>query len=663
MLYEVKLSNGHSIKTTAKHKFLRADGLWVECNTLHGGDYLLEQQPVLLHDLVGLSDEASLLGWQQGARRWMRTLVGFLYCYWQDYRQCGEQLRWGEGTYLDVVQQLADGLPHKTHNGSRKDGVESEHIGSLSQFLRHLSILGAHVGAEVLRCSSEENCNDDISSELFLMIHSIAEQSRGSISLDELVRILASRVQAFDNLISLGESLGTGGQLSASVVGDNPFINPFSCSHNHHNKVQVKSIEACGEDVFYDLFVPFTNAYTAAGVYHHNSGKSWNVARILVHLAHHTPLRVVCAREFQNSIDESVHKLLADQIRYFGLPFTIDKYRIYNDIGSEFIFKGLSKQDAAAIKSLEAADILWVEEAQNVSDASWENSIPTIRKDGSEIWVTFNPNLETDATYRRFVLNPPPGADIAEVNFNDNPWFPDVLEQERLLLKQTDPVAYRHVWLGKPKTFSEGSYFRRELEYLTNEGRICSVPYDPSKPVWVWFDIAHAASGKSDPHACWFTQADGSGFNVIDYWEDNNSSWIEIARDVLPGKKYTYASIDMPHDAGRVNSQTKQTDADVLRGFGYKVNVRERTKSLEADMTAVRQVLPKCRFDAEKCKTGLAALRNHRQELDEKSGLWSFKHDWTSHAVSGFRSFALGHDDMRVSPVVMGTRRISLMGM
>jgi phage terminase large subunit len=166
---------------------------------------------------------------------------------------------------------------------------------------------------------------------------------------------------------------------------------------------------------------------------------------------------VLCARELQNSITDSVHKLLCDQIDRLGLAqyFDITANSIRGRFtGSEFLFKGL-RHNVNEIKSTEGIDICWVEEAQRVSEASWEILIPTIRKPGSEIWITFNPFDEDDPTYQRFIVNPPDGAVVAQVNYDQNPFFPDVLRAEMEYMKRVDYEAYEHVWLGKPKGRSD----------------------------------------------------------------------------------------------------------------------------------------------------------------------------------------------------------------
>lgn len=375
-----------------------------------------------------------------------------------------------------------------------------------------------------------------------------------------------------------------------------------------------------------------------------DGAKSWSFAEVLLHLAARKPLRIVCAREFQNSIDESVKFLLEKKIKQDKLPFIIEKYRIYRKFPdgteSEFIFKGLSKQDAAAIKSLEGADIVWVEEAQNVSEASWKNLIPTVRKDGSEIWVSFNPDIEDAPTYHRFVTNPPPDTLSVLVNCFDNPWQSKVLTPEREHMKRTDPAAYDNIWLGKPKKFSEGAYFRVQIEALEKAGRIGDVPHDPSRPVWTFWDL-----GWDDSTAVWFVQVTDTGvYHVIDYLELSNVDLPKIVKDEFIGERshYNFAAHYIPHDGGHGNRQTGKTDKQILEGAGLKnVEVMERTDNKDNDVNNIRLTIPLCRFDKAKTQPGMAALRGYRQEKDPKTGLWRFKHDWSSHGTDAFRGFSV----------------------
>lgn len=167
--------------------------------------------------------------------------------------------------------------------------------------------------------------------------------------------------------------------------------------------------------------------------------------------------RVLCARELQTSITDSVHRLLCDQIKLLRLPgYTVTQREIAHANGSLFLFEGL-RHNVTKIKSMEGVDVCWVEEAEAVSDESWKVLIPTIRKDGSEIWLTWNPRYATDPTYKRFKENPPPDCVRLEVSSDDNPWLPAVLEREREYLYRVDPEAAAHVWGGKLAVKSKAS--------------------------------------------------------------------------------------------------------------------------------------------------------------------------------------------------------------
>jgi phage terminase large subunit len=174
---------------------------------------------------------------------------------------------------------------------------------------------------------------------------------------------------------------------------------------------------------------------------------------------------VLCTREIQNSIKDSVHKLLKDQINEMGLNdyFIVTRDEIRSKIGSEFIFKGL-RHNIQEIKSTEGIDICWVEEAQSVSKESWDLLIPTIRKEGSEIWVSFNPHFVEDETYQRFVVNPPPNAIVVKVNYYDNPFFPDVLREEMEYLKKIDYNYYKHIWEGECLVYDDKQVFKDKFE-------------------------------------------------------------------------------------------------------------------------------------------------------------------------------------------------------
>ena len=194
-----------------------------------------------------------------------------------------------------------------------------------------------------------------------------------------------------------------------------------------------------------------------------DSSKSWSFARTMIARAYAEKLRIMCGREIQKSIKDSVHKLLSDQIENLCLSpwFNVTQTAITSTKGSEILFVGLQEIIVRNVKSIEGIDIMWVEEAENVSDTSWSIIIPTIRRPGSEIWVSFNPDLETDPTYQRFVLNTPPGARVVgPLTWQDNPWPSEVLIPEREYDYRVDPESAEHIWGGKCRTNSDAQVLK-----------------------------------------------------------------------------------------------------------------------------------------------------------------------------------------------------------
>lgn len=191
------------------------------------------------------------------------------------------------------------------------------------------------------------------------------------------------------------------------------------------------------------------------------AAKSWSIARVLLVQGHDAPLRVLCCREIQGSIRESAYRLLADQIVMLGLDdfYEVQADRIIGKNGTVFYFEGL-RYNASKIRSYEGVDIVWVEEAQSVSELSWETLLPTIRKPGSRFFISFNPMTKADPVLLRFVENPPPGCIVKKVSYRDNPYLSPEAEAERQWLEKTDPDAYRHVWEGFPREVSDALILR-----------------------------------------------------------------------------------------------------------------------------------------------------------------------------------------------------------
>lgn len=367
--------------------------------------------------------------------------------------------------------------------------------------------------------------------------------------------------------------------------------------------------------------------------------KSWNVARWLVLEAVRRQIRVLCTRETQKSISDSVHKLLTDQISLLGLQgsYRIERSKLYTTTGSEFIFAGL-KHDPGALKSYEAVDICWVEEAQNVTARSWDVLIPTIRKPGSQIIVTFNPDLESDATYQRFVKNPPPNAKVVKIGWEDNPWFPDVLRQEMEHCKATDIDAYHHIWGGNCVNILKGAVYAAQLREVDAQGRVTRVPYDPTRPVNTFWDL-----GVDDSTTVWFVQAFPMGeYRLIDYLEGSGEGLPYYLKE-LQQKGYVYGTHYLPHDGRARQLGTGKSIEELMRIAGMRVQIVPKL-SVADGINAARTIFPNCWFDGEKCKDGLQALRHYRYGEKEELGVKTKEpvHDWASHGSDAFRYFAVG---------------------
>lgn len=185
-----------------------------------------------------------------------------------------------------------------------------------------------------------------------------------------------------------------------------------------------------------------------------SSSKSWDAAGFAIFLAANYRVRFLCARQFQNKIEESVYTLLRTQIERFGLrqEFRIlDNKIIHLETGSEFLFYGLWRH-IDEIKSLEGVDVCWIEEAHNLLEEQWEILEPTIRKEGSQFWIIFNPRLATDFVYQRFVLNPPPNTVVRKINYDENQFLSRTMLDVIAAAKAEDEESYRHVYLGEPLT-------------------------------------------------------------------------------------------------------------------------------------------------------------------------------------------------------------------
>lgn len=384
------------------------------------------------------------------------------------------------------------------------------------------------------------------------------------------------------------------------------------------------------------LFTParYKVAYGGRG-----SAKSWGFARALLVVGRANKEKILCAREIQNSIKESVHALLRNQIELLGFSdfYTITNNSIVGKNGTEFIFAGL-RHNIDSIKSVEGITKVWIEEAHLVSKTSWDKLIPTIRADNSEIWITFNPELEDDETYKRFVLEPPASAKILKMNWQDNPWFTQVLIDEKDALKAKNYDEYLHIYEGHCKQALEGAVYADELRKAREENRICSIPYISTQTVDVYFDLGH-----SDATAIWFAQSVGHEFRYIDYYE-NQFKKIQHYIEEMQARRYIFGRIILPHDAEYETLNAERTTAQIVRSSfpNATVIVLPRLGIVDG-IDAARTIFNQCWFDERKCADGLHALRHYKYDKDPDTGKTSKTplHDWSSHGADAFRYSAI----------------------
>jgi len=392
------------------------------------------------------------------------------------------------------------------------------------------------------------------------------------------------------------------------------------------------------------------------------SSKSWDIARALLILGSHLPLFIVCARETQKSIKDSVHKLLSDQIEKLNFHERFEngkiipaKYKVLDteirgDNGTTFVFIGLNNM--TAIKSMEGIDVLWVTEAQHVSKTKWTVLLPTVRRDapfgpfkqGSEIWIDFNPELSSDDTYQMFVVDPPEGAIVIEINYKDNPFFPDILRKQMEAMRKSDRDEYMTVWMGKTRKVLAGAIFAKELEAGITGNRIGPhIKYMPDKPVILTFDL-----GDSDVTAMWVWQQIGNEHNCIDYEEESGQEighFLRLAQE----RKYIIKGVWLPHDAEQKHQAARPLRANTIEKQAKAMFPQTGVVKIVPNTTNVTQIsvtralFPRVNINDNVCSRGVMCLQHFKFEVNPHTKERSSQpvHNWASHGAKGFMYYAV----------------------
>jgi len=396
-------------------------------------------------------------------------------------------------------------------------------------------------------------------------------------------------------------------------------------------------------DEFFDFytskpFEPFLEPARYKGAYGGRaSGKTHFFGGLGVEQCYRQSRRMVCIREVQKDLRDSSMQVMMDKIQDHGLTDFFQKVQgeIRGTNGSLIIFKGMTDFTADGIKSLEGFDIAWVTEAQTLSQRSLDLLRPTIRKDDSELWFDWNPESEFDPVDVFFRGEHPPGnAIIKRVNWSENPWLPDVMLHEMEEDRRADPAKAAHIWDGEYQQAPTGSYYSALIAQALSDDRIGFVPHEMAAEVHVSFDL-----GVGQNQSLWFAQFIGQELRVIDYLqgddEAGNEGYSWFARK-MKEQPYTYGKIYFPHD-GRVREATGKSRAETMESLGFVVEILPMLPIADG-IDAVKRTFPKIRMDSKRCGEGLAALKNYRENWDEKlkRSNGAFK-DWTNHAADSFR--------------------------
>jgi phage terminase large subunit len=351
--------------------------------------------------------------------------------------------------------------------------------------------------------------------------------------------------------------------------------------------------------------------------------------------------QILCGRQFMNSLaDSSLEEI---KLAILEEPWLLDAF----EIGEKFVrtksgriyytFVGLDR-NIDSVKSKARILLAWVDEADPVTEEAWAKLVPTLREEDSELWVTWNPERKHSATHKRFREAPPDGrTKIVEINWRDNPWFPERLERTRLKDKADRPDQYDHVWEGDFATVTEGAYFAAALSQARAEGRIGNVAADPLMTFRAIWDIG-GTGAKADACAIWIEQWVGREIRVLNYYEAQGQP---LAAHVnwLRSNGYGSALCILPHD-GDTNDRVHDVSfASALREAGFEVKVIPNQGKGAAKMRieAARRLFPSIWFNAATTEAGRDALGAYHERQDEKRmvGLGP-EHDWSSHGADAF---------------------------
>ncbi len=417
-------------------------------------------------------------------------------------------------------------------------------------------------------------------------------------------------------------------------------------------------------EVFTPLLEParYKGAYGGRG-----SGKSFFFADLTIEEALRFPgdygegLSMVCIREVQRDLKHSAKKLIEDELYKYklttGQGFKIFKDCIKTPKDGIIIFQGMQDYNADSIKSLEKFHRSWAEEAHTLSDRSLELLRPTMRWEDverggfAEMWFSWNPESKRNAVDRMFRQGTPPtGAVSVKANWMDNPWFPSILDQERLDCLHNEPDQYPHIWDGDYVGILKGAYYAKQLTKAEHEGRIGHVSADPMIPIRIFCDIG-GTGAKSDAFTMWAAQFVGREIRVLDYYEaqgqelGDHVGWLNKR-----GYSINRARIYLPHDGATHDKVHRVSYESAFRGAGYTTIVvpNQGAGAASKRIDEARRLFPMMWFSKDNCEGGLETLRWYHEKIDDirNIGLGP-NHDWSSHGADSFGLMAIAYEAPR----------------
>lgn len=353
---------------------------------------------------------------------------------------------------------------------------------------------------------------------------------------------------------------------------------------------------------------------------------------------------ILAGREFINSISESSFEEIKAAIKsvdwlddYYEIG---DRYIRSKDKKINYVFAGL-RHNLDSIKSKAKLLLAWVDEAEGVSESAWMKLLPTVREEGSEIWVTYNPESKNSATHKRFRENPPDNAIVVKVNWDDNPWLPDVLNQERLNDLEQRPDVYGHIWNGDFLEFPEGAYWLREINKAYADGRIGKLPVLQNHPCMTFWDI-----GNSDGTAIWVVQAIGQEYRLINFYESWGEPYSHAVK-WLQSLDLVFDDMYLPHDAdhNRQGQHDNKSPKQMLKELmpAAKWQIVPRIQEILWGIQQTSDAFPYIWIDDVVCGPGLDHLKSYRRKWSNSDQRWTpypDKSEGHSEAADALRQLA-----------------------